>query len=132
MITTDLKQNLIQSIIDFNKWCSENPEWKGTNKELKGVFYTKLCKNIKACPESSAINYFTPNNIAVLEVENNIISNLCFGMWTSYSQIQEFITLLNLHLNNINLKDLKSSLPFEQQVNTLILEVNNYNLWKKK
>lgn len=132
MVTTDLKTNLIQSIVDFNKWCVEYPEWKGSNKELKGIFYTKLCKNIRACSESNAINYFAVNNIFTLEVENGVISKLNFGGSTTYNPIQDFVNLLNLHVSTITLKDLKSNLSFEQQVNTLILEVNNYNLWKKK
>lgn len=132
MVTTDLKSNLIQSIVDFNKWCSEYPEYKGTNKELKGIFYTKLIKNIKSCPESNVINYFTTNNIFVLEIENGVISKLQFGVTTIYAPLQDFINTLNYNLSTINLLDLKSNLPFEHQVNTLILEVNNYNLWKKK
>jgi hypothetical protein len=132
MVTTDLKTNLIQSVVDFNKWCNEYSEWKGSNKELKGIFYNKLVKNIKSCPESDGINYFTPNNIFVLEVENGVISKLQFGGSITYNSIQDFVNLLNFHVSTISLKDLKSNLPFEQQVNTLILEVNNYNLWKKK
>lgn len=132
MVNTDLKTNLIQSIIDFNNWCIEYSEWKGSNKELKGIFYNKLVKNIKSCPESDSINYFTPNNIFVLEVDNGVISKLNFVGSTTYNSIQDFVNLLNFHISTISLKDLKCNLPFEQQVNTLILEVNNYNLWKKK
>lgn len=126
MVTTDLKENLIQSIVDFNNWCIKNPEWKGTNKELKGVFYTKLVKNIKSYSNDS-INYFTPNNIFILEVTNNKISKLQFGMYTVYNLLQDFITILNNTLLEINLEDLKNSLPFETRINSVILDINNYN-----
>ena len=126
MVTTDLKQNLIQSIINFNEWCLKNPEWKGTNKELKGIFYTKLVKNIKSYPNNS-IDHFTPNNIFILEVTNNKISKLQFGMYTVYNLLQDFITILNNTLLEINLEDLKNSLPFETRINSVILDINNYN-----
>ena len=128
MVTTNIKDNLIQSIIDFNKWCAEYPEWKGTNKELKGIFYTKLVKNIKACPESQGIDYFTPNNIFILEIENGVISKLYFGYTTGYSSTQDLVNVLSYCVKDIDFKAIKSNLPFEYQINTILLEVNNYKI----